>query len=133
MHSLKQMDKELPDVLQALVIFVMAGCTHLGVFSARTRHKSSTTSMNKGFTITSNLNTLPVKKMSHFYRLCLRWPYYYFLVSSVLLNCHAYAFINKILIKLCIKTNHICPCTQITRRYFCQITKRNVRRSYLRC
>lgn len=78
MHSLKQMDKELPDVLQALVIFVMAGCTHLGVFSARTRHKSPTTSMNNGFTITSNLNTLPVKKMSRFYRLCLRWPYLFF-------------------------------------------------------
>lgn len=28
----EQMDKKLPDVLQALVIFVMAGCTHLGIF-----------------------------------------------------------------------------------------------------
>lgn len=56
------MDKELPDVLQALVIFVMAGFTHLGIFSARTCHKSPTTSLEQRFYKPPNLNTLPIKK-----------------------------------------------------------------------
>lgn len=46
---------QLPDVLQALVIFVMEGFTHLGFFSARTRHKSPTTSLNKSFTTAPKL------------------------------------------------------------------------------
>lgn len=58
------MDKGLPDVLQALVIFVMAGFTHLGLFCARTRHKSATTSLNKSFTTIPKLNTLSVKEVT---------------------------------------------------------------------
>lgn len=66
----QHMDGELAAVLQDLVIFVMAGCTHLGIFCTRSRCLSSKLFHMLEAKLNNNLNIKLTGNVSYSLTVC---------------------------------------------------------------